>query len=299
VIPINQATYLMSNMVAQAPDNNQGPWAALEGYLRTVADAGNELYIVSGPEGTGGTGSNGSASTIAAGHVTVPAWTWKAALILPAAFGDDLSRVTCTTPVIAVRMPNVQGIRNDDWHNYVVSVDTIEANNPGVSLFSMLPAAIQHCIEAGQYGGADTDHDGVLDAGDNCSNVGNPDQADADHDGIGDACDDMAAPVISGVSSTPKVIGPPNHKMIDVTIGYQATDVNGATCTLSVASNEPVNGQGDGNTSADWNVIDAHSVQLRSERAGGGNGRIYTITIRCTDPSGNMGSATTTVTVPK
>ena len=40
-IPINQATFLMSNMIAQAPDNNQGPWAALENYLRTLI-AGNE-----------------------------------------------------------------------------------------------------------------------------------------------------------------------------------------------------------------------------------------------------------------
>ncbi|MEO6237368.1 MAG: DNA/RNA non-specific endonuclease, partial [Vicinamibacterales bacterium] len=32
-IPINQATFLMSNMVAQAPDNNQGPWAEFENYL--------------------------------------------------------------------------------------------------------------------------------------------------------------------------------------------------------------------------------------------------------------------------
>ena len=59
-IPINQATFLMSNMVAQAPDNNQGPWAAFEGYLRTSADDGShEIYIVAGPAGAGGTGSNG------------------------------------------------------------------------------------------------------------------------------------------------------------------------------------------------------------------------------------------------
>ena len=37
-IPINQATFLMSNMVAQAPDNNQGPWAAFENFLRTLVD---------------------------------------------------------------------------------------------------------------------------------------------------------------------------------------------------------------------------------------------------------------------
>ena len=35
-IPVNQATFLMSNMVAQAPDNNQGPWADFENYLRTL-----------------------------------------------------------------------------------------------------------------------------------------------------------------------------------------------------------------------------------------------------------------------
>ena len=47
-IPINQATFLMTNMFPQAPDNNQGPWANLENYLRTLLPA-NEIYIVSGP----------------------------------------------------------------------------------------------------------------------------------------------------------------------------------------------------------------------------------------------------------
>ena len=55
-IPINQATFLMSNMVAQAPDNNQGPWAALENYLRTLVEHRGELYIVAGPDRCGGHG---------------------------------------------------------------------------------------------------------------------------------------------------------------------------------------------------------------------------------------------------
>ena len=50
-IPINQATFLMTNIVPQAPDNNQGPWANLENYLRTLLPA-NEIYIVSGPDFT-------------------------------------------------------------------------------------------------------------------------------------------------------------------------------------------------------------------------------------------------------
>jgi hypothetical protein len=111
---------------------------------------------------------------------------------------------------------------------------------------------------------------------------------------------DTTPPSIGSVSASPSVLAPPNHKMIDVTLAYQASDVTGApACSVSVASNEPINGNGDGNTSADWQVLDAHHVQLRSERAGGGSGRVYTITIRCTDSSGLTGLAATTVSVPK
>src|SRR5215203_1345346 len=88
-IPINQATFLMSNMVAQAPDNNQGPWAAFEHYLRTLLPT-DEIYIVAGGIGAGGTGSNGGTTmTVAQGHVTVPAHTWKVALVIPKDSGDD------------------------------------------------------------------------------------------------------------------------------------------------------------------------------------------------------------------
>jgi DNA/RNA endonuclease G (NUC1) len=151
-VPIVQATFLMSNMVAQAPDNNQGPWANLENDLRTAAGSTNELYIVSGPNGTGGTGSNGGVTnTVANGHVTVPASTWKCALVLPKASGDDVARVTASTRTICVIMPNIQGIRNDDWHIYLKSVDQVEALT-GYDLFSNVPQAIQNAIEAGVDG---------------------------------------------------------------------------------------------------------------------------------------------------
>lgn len=149
-IPINQATFLMSNMVAQAPDNNQGPWAALESYLRTLLPA-NELYIVAGGTGAGGTGSNGGVTTtVADGHVTVPAYTWKVALAIPKG-DDDISRVSCSSRTIAVIMPNTQGIRNDPWENYLTNVDAVEALT-GYNFFSNLPQAIQQCIEAGTNG---------------------------------------------------------------------------------------------------------------------------------------------------
>lgn len=147
--PINQATFLMTNMVAQSPDNNRGPWADFESYLRTLLPA-NEVYIVAGPAGSGGTGSSGFATTIANGRVAVPASTWKVALVLPKGT-NDLSRVTAATRTIAINIPNVQGILSVDWHNYLTTVDAVEGLT-GYDFFSNLPDAVENSIEAGSNG---------------------------------------------------------------------------------------------------------------------------------------------------
>ncbi len=67
---------------------------------------------------------------------------------------------------------------------------------------------------------------------------------------------------------------------------------------VSVTSNEPDNGKGDGNTVDDIVVVDDFKYMLRAERSGGGSGRIYTITYLATDSCDNSATATTTVTVP-
>ncbi len=150
-IPINQATFLMSNMIAQAPGNNQGPWAALEGDLRTLAGSTNELYVVTGPAGVGGSGSNGGTTmTLAAGNVTVPDKTWKVALVLAKGI-NDVSRVTCSTRTIAVIMPNDDNIRPNPWTNYLTTVDAVEELT-GYDFFSNLPQSIQACVEARKDG---------------------------------------------------------------------------------------------------------------------------------------------------
>jgi len=189
-IPINQETYLMTNMVPQAPDNNQGPWASFEGYLRTVTDGGKEVYIISGPVGVGGTGSNGFMTSVANGHVTVPSSTWKVVLVLPQGT-NDVSRVDCSTRTIAILMPNTQGIRSDPWENFVTTVDAVELAT-GYDFFSNLPEPIQRCVEAGTNGNnppLDTDADGVPDTTDNCPTTPNPDQLNTDGDAQGNACD--------------------------------------------------------------------------------------------------------------
>jgi hypothetical protein len=69
----------------------------------------------------------------------------------------------------------------------------------------------------------------------------------------------------------------------------------------SVSSDEPDDapGAGDGNTIHDILVMeDCKSVDLRAERAGGGDGRVYTIHLSVSDAAGNVGTAAYLVNVP-
>jgi uncharacterized repeat protein (TIGR01451 family) len=102
---------------------------------------------------------------------------------------------------------------------------------------------------------------------------------------------------------------PPNHayRTVNVTdLVASVTDSCDTTLAVSsvviskVTSDETENGNGDGNTFNDI-VIAANckSVQLRAERNGGGNGRVYTITFKVKDASGNVGTTTAQVKVPK
>jgi endonuclease G len=140
----NSATFLMTNMIPQAPRNNEQTWAHFEEYLRTQVVAGNEVYVIMGSYGTGGVGSKGFATTIDKGKVTVPAHIWKVALIIPAG-NADVSRITEATRVIAINTGNDNTI-DPDWRKYIVSVRDIELAT-GYDLLSTLPKNIQEEIE--------------------------------------------------------------------------------------------------------------------------------------------------------
>ena len=141
----NDAVFVMTNMIPQTQANNGGPWESLETYERTLANAGNVLYIICGGYGAGGTGLNGYATTIAGGKVTVPAKTWKVIMVLPAGT-NDVSRVTTSTRCIAVIMNNDEGPFNS-WGTFRVSVDYIESLT-GYDFFSNVSATIQAAIES-------------------------------------------------------------------------------------------------------------------------------------------------------
>ncbi len=133
----NDATFLMSNMIPQAPDNNQGVWASFETYCRTLAGAGNELLIISGPSGFAG-------SSIASG-VAIPGHTWKIAVVVPLGSGTAASRITAATRVIALKIPNIAGIRNNPWQNYITSAAQIESDT-GYTFFTDLASDIRAAL---------------------------------------------------------------------------------------------------------------------------------------------------------
>ncbi|MFC6222765.1 DNA/RNA non-specific endonuclease [Hymenobacter artigasi] len=141
----NSATFLMTNMMPQAANNNQQTWANLENYERTLVAQGYELYVICGSYGTGGTGVNGYATTIASGNITVPARCWKVVVVLPEG-SSDASRVTTSTRIIAIDTPNTTAI-SSAWGGYRTTVDAIEAAT-GYNILSAVSSTVQATIES-------------------------------------------------------------------------------------------------------------------------------------------------------
>ncbi|MNP23332.1 Endo-1,4-beta-xylanase A precursor [compost metagenome] len=116
---------------------------------------------------------------------------------------------------------------------------------------------------------------------------------------------DTTPPVLK-ITASPAVLSTPNHKLVPIRISWKATDAGSGLASIklvSITSNESDNGLGDGDKPNDIQGADIGTAdqefQLRAERSGKGNGRIYTITYEATDKAGNKTTANTTVQVPK
>ncbi|MES2523660.1 MAG: DNA/RNA non-specific endonuclease [Gemmatimonadota bacterium] len=155
----NAATFLLTNILPQAANNNQGPWLALENYLNDLARTGNkEIYVVAGGEY-----APNAPSLKGEGRVLVPDYTWKVAIIRPAGTGLLGLGITDTdVQVIAARFPNrtesgiaasAATIRNTPWQSFQTTVDQIEAAT-GYDLLSSLPNDVEAALESGGVLGA-------------------------------------------------------------------------------------------------------------------------------------------------
>jgi hypothetical protein len=105
---------------------------------------------------------------------------------------------------------------------------------------------------------------------------------------------DATAPAITSAVAVPSVLSPANHQFVAVAISVSAVDGCGGPvrCRItSVTSNEPL--------ADDWIITGDLTLKLRAERLNKGTGRVYTITIVCTDRAGNEATKTVTVSVPR
>ena len=137
----NARTYLFENVVPQAADLNQGPWAIFENFLGDEArDNNREVYIITGPAGNKGTLKN-------EGKVVIPTSTWKVAVLMPRDQGLAQVHDYRDLEVIAVNMPNEPGVRNVDWTTYLTTVDAIEAIS-GYDLLALLPDDVENAVES-------------------------------------------------------------------------------------------------------------------------------------------------------
>ncbi len=108
-------------------------------------------------------------------------------------------------------------------------------------------------------------------------------------------------PVCSAVTVTPDALWPANHKLVTVQLSGATDPDTGDSVSYQVdgvTQDEPLVGGGSGSTTPDAVLAGDGSVQLRAERDGAGNGRVYTIAYTVTDSHGATCSGTVTVGVP-
>lgn len=139
------ATFVMTNIIPQAPNVNQKAWAQLEVYCRDLVRQHQRLFVIAGPAGRGGRGSNGSRESIAGGKVTVPAECWKIVVAVPESGDDDLSKIGPGTRVIVVVMPNDNDAVGEEWAKFRTSAAEVEGRT-GLKFFDRLPDGIAQVL---------------------------------------------------------------------------------------------------------------------------------------------------------
>jgi endonuclease G len=135
----NDATFLLTNVLPQRHDLNAGPWLRLEEYCHTLAQREQrELYLTAGPIY--------GAEPPKIGHgISVPEAFYKIVVVL--ARGQGAEDVRETTRVIAVIMPNAEGILGSPWGKYRTHVAEIERRT-GYRFLGRVPEDVRRALSS-------------------------------------------------------------------------------------------------------------------------------------------------------
>lgn len=133
----NKLVFFLTNIMPQSGPNNQGVWANLETYCRSMLTT-NELLITCGPSGFG-------TNKIPSGKAYIGSNVWKIVVCVPLGSGTALSRIGTTNRVIAVSIPNVTNGLISAWQTYVTSPLQIE-HDTGFHFFTALPPDVAQTL---------------------------------------------------------------------------------------------------------------------------------------------------------
>lgn len=131
----NRETFSMTNIIPQEPELNQFPWEKLERQSRSWARWKFDVYSIAGVYGE---------QDRLRGKVSVPTNCWKVIVLVRR--GRGLDSIDKSTRVIAVDMPNREGIADDGWEKFRTTVRSIESKT-GYDLLSNLSPELQDVLE--------------------------------------------------------------------------------------------------------------------------------------------------------
>jgi endonuclease G len=132
---LNEETFMMSNIVPQTGALNQFPWNDFEMYVRSQARKKLDVYQIAGCYGDAGRLKH---------KITVPTNCWKVAMIMPR--GRTPDKLDEHTRILAVDMPNIEGIENTRWQKYQTTIREIEQRT-GLNIFADRSQQLQDVIE--------------------------------------------------------------------------------------------------------------------------------------------------------
>ena len=127
----NDAVFTMMNITPQAHGLNAGPWAYLEDYCRSQAEAGNDVYIVCGHGFR-----DRNFKRIGRAQIAVPDFGWKIVVIVPTG-----GQISAAARIVAVEMPNISTISRQKWQEFLTTPAKIEQDT-GLTFFTALPPSV-------------------------------------------------------------------------------------------------------------------------------------------------------------
>jgi len=134
----NKSTFLMTNIIPQTPDLNRGVWLNLEYYLEKLCKEENkQIFVIAG--------GIYSSSSFINNIVAIPDTCYKIAVVLDK--GQNRKNITKDTRIIAVKIPNIAGIRSDKWEKFVTTVNSIEYST-GYDFLNYIKDEVENELES-------------------------------------------------------------------------------------------------------------------------------------------------------